>query len=141
MSTFSLAIASELTNSDNQFPVDFNRAWAWLGYSAKDKAKRSLLNAGFVIREGLSPTTYQHANFLNTRACMGAEPKIIKAERGGKTAREHATSEELSRLAVLQELQCCGLKKVDARGHSEISNVIQLAANDFQLMLEKFGVV
>lgn len=93
------------------------------------------------VREGLSPTTYQHANSLNTRACMGAEPKIIKAERGGKTAREHATSEELSRLAVLQELQCCGLRKADARGHSEISNVIQLAANDFQAMLERFGVV
>jgi hypothetical protein len=92
-------------------------------------------------REGLSPTTYQHANSLNTRACMGAEPKVIKAERGGKTAREHATSEELSRLAVLQELQCCGLKKADARGHSEISSVIQLAANDFQAMLERFGVV
>lgn len=92
-------------------------------------------------REGLSPTTYQHANSLNTRACMGAEPKIIKAERGGKTAREHATSEELSRLAVLQELQCCGLRKADARGHSEISSVIQLAANDFQVMLERFGVV
>ena len=93
------------------------------------------------VREGLSPTTYQHANSLNTRACMGAEPKVIKAERGGKTAREHATSEELSRLAVLQELQCCGLKKADARGHSEISSVIQLAANDFQAMLERFGVV
>lgn len=93
------------------------------------------------VREGLSPTTYQHANSLNTRACMGAEPKIIKAERGGKTAREHATSEELSRLAVLQELQCCGLRKTDARGHSEISKVIQLAADDFQSMLEKFGVV
>jgi hypothetical protein len=92
-------------------------------------------------REGLSPTTYQHANSLNTKACMGAEPAIIKAERGGKSAREHATSEELSRLAVLQEMQCCGLKKVDARGHSEISAVVQNAADEFQKMLEKFGVV
>ncbi|MGL5065732.1 MAG: hypothetical protein ACRC62_37660 [Microcoleus sp.] len=92
-------------------------------------------------RDGLSPTTYQHANTLNTKACMGAEPAIIKARRGGKTAREHATSEELSRLAVLQEAQCAGLKKVDARGHSEISGVIQNAADEFQLFLEKFGVV
>lgn len=92
-------------------------------------------------REGLSPTTYQHTNSLNTRACMGAEPSIIKAERGGKTAREHATSEELSRLAVLQEMQCCGLKKVDARGHSEISAVVQNAADKFQAMLQEFGVV
>jgi hypothetical protein len=92
-------------------------------------------------REGLSPTTYQHVNSLNTKACMGAEPSIIKAKRGGKTAREHATSEELSRLAVLQELQCCGLRKQNAQGHSEISGVVQLAADKFQSMLEEFGVV
>jgi hypothetical protein len=92
-------------------------------------------------REGVSPTTYQHVNSLNTRACMGAEPAVIKAERGGKTARVHATSEELSRLAVLQELQCCGLRKKDAQGHSEISGVVQLAADRFQSMLEEFGVV
>lgn len=92
-------------------------------------------------RDGLSPTTYQHVNSLNTRACMGAEPAMIKAERGGKTAREHATSEELSRLAVLQELQCCGLRKENAQGHSEISTVVQSAAAKFQSMLEEFGVV
>jgi hypothetical protein len=92
-------------------------------------------------REGLSPTTYQHANSLNTKACMGSEPAIIKAERGGKSAREYATSEELSRLAVLQEMQCCGLRKVDARGYSEISAVVQNAADKFQLMLQEFGVV
>lgn len=92
-------------------------------------------------RDGLSPTTYQHVNSLNTRACMGAEPAIVKAKRGGKTAREHATSEELSRLAVLQELQCCGLRKENAQGHSEISTVVQSAAAKFQSMLEEFGVV
>ncbi len=92
-------------------------------------------------RDGVSPITYQHVNTLNTRACMGAEPSIIKAQRGGKTAREKATSEELSRLAVLQEMQCCGLKKENASGHTEISNVVQLAANEFQALLERFGVV
>jgi hypothetical protein len=92
-------------------------------------------------RDGISPITYQHVNSLNTRACMGAEPAIIKAERGGKTARDHATPEELGRLMVLQEMQCCGLKKADAQGHSEISSVVQLAADDFQAMLERYGVV
>ncbi|MGL4351628.1 MAG: hypothetical protein ACRCT2_13905 [Plesiomonas shigelloides] len=92
-------------------------------------------------RDGQTPVTYQHVNTINTKVCMGAEPAIIKAERSGKTAREYATSEELGRLMVLQELQCCGLRKVDAKGHSEISNVVQSAANDFQAMLEQFGVV
>jgi hypothetical protein len=92
-------------------------------------------------RDGQSPVTYQHVNTINTRACMGAEPAIIKAERGGKTARDHATPEELGRLMVLQELQCCGLRKDNAQGHSEISKVVQSAADEFQAMLEKFGVV
>lgn len=92
-------------------------------------------------REGLSPTTYQYVNSINTRACMGAEPSIIKAKRGGKTAREHATAEELSRLAVLQEAQCAGLRKQDAQGHSDISRITQNAADEFQQFLEKFGVV
>jgi hypothetical protein len=92
-------------------------------------------------RDGISPVTYQHVNTINTKVCMGAEPAIIKAERGGKTARDHATPEELGRLMVLQEMQCCGLKKADAQGHSEISSVVQLAADDFQAMLERYGVV
>lgn len=91
-------------------------------------------------REGLSPTTYQHTNSINTKACMGAEPSTIKAQRGGKSAREHATSEELSRLAVLQEMQCCGLQKNNAQGHSEISAIVQNAADRFHSMLEEFGV-
>lgn len=45
--SFSLVIAESLYNSEDCFPVDFDLAWEWLGYSAKDKAKRSLLNSGF----------------------------------------------------------------------------------------------
>jgi hypothetical protein len=92
-------------------------------------------------REGISPTTYQHVNTLNTKACMGAEPAVIKAERGGDTARIHATPEELGRLMVLQEMQCSGLRKENAQGHSEISKIVQLAADDFQAMLERYGVI
>jgi hypothetical protein len=54
---------------------------------------------------------------------------------------ENATTEELDKLSTLMELQTKALQKADARGHSEISSVIQLAANDFQAMLERFGVV
>ena len=45
--TFSLAIAQQIVDDVNQFPVDFNMAWEWLDYSAKDKAKRALLGCGF----------------------------------------------------------------------------------------------
>lgn len=43
LTEFSLSIASELVSSEDQFPVDFNQAWTWLGYSMKRDAKQFLL--------------------------------------------------------------------------------------------------
>jgi anti-repressor protein len=43
MANFSLALASSLNNSADAFPVDFDRAWQWLGYSEKRVAKQFLL--------------------------------------------------------------------------------------------------
>jgi len=40
--TFSPAIAEQLYISTEQFPVDFDDAWQWLGYSKKDKALDTL---------------------------------------------------------------------------------------------------
>lgn len=37
-----------LLRSTNDFPVDFDDAWQWIGYTRKDNAKAALLNAGFV---------------------------------------------------------------------------------------------
>ena len=37
-----------LLQSTDGFPVDFEDAWRWIGYSRKDAAKNALLNAGFV---------------------------------------------------------------------------------------------
>lgn len=48
MNTFTLATAQSLVNSEDNFPVNFDNAWGWLGYSAKDKAKRKFLNCGFI---------------------------------------------------------------------------------------------
>jgi anti-repressor protein len=47
LTTFSLQTAQDLVTNSNAFPVDFDVAWQWLGYSQKDKAKRALLNCGF----------------------------------------------------------------------------------------------
>ena len=38
-----------IVESDNQFPVDFDLVWQWIGYSRKDSAKRTLENAGFEL--------------------------------------------------------------------------------------------
>jgi phage anti-repressor protein len=47
-STFDTKIALSLLDSKQEFPVDFNRAWRWLGFTTKQNAKYSLLNSGFV---------------------------------------------------------------------------------------------
>jgi phage anti-repressor protein len=47
LSNFSLALASSLNNSADAFPVDFDRAWQWLGFSRKDNAKSSLMDCDF----------------------------------------------------------------------------------------------
>lgn len=45
---FSLELAQQLYDSVERFPVDFDEAWEWLGYSRKDNAKRFFEKAGFV---------------------------------------------------------------------------------------------
>jgi phage anti-repressor protein len=40
--TFSQSLAQQYFQSTEQFPIDFDDAWVWLGYSAKQKAEQSL---------------------------------------------------------------------------------------------------
>lgn len=41
-------VVFNLVHSENQFPIDFDDAWKWIGYSRKDNAKIALLGAGFL---------------------------------------------------------------------------------------------
>ncbi len=41
---FSHELALSLVQSTEQFPVDFDAGWQWLGYSSKQKAKNKLTN-------------------------------------------------------------------------------------------------
>jgi phage anti-repressor protein len=38
-----------LLRSTDEFPVDFDEAWQWIGYGRKGAAKEALLNAGFFV--------------------------------------------------------------------------------------------
>jgi anti-repressor protein len=42
--TFSLELAQEIVESEQQFPINFDLAWQWLGYSSKQKCKAKLEN-------------------------------------------------------------------------------------------------
>ena len=41
---FSHKLALDIVQSTEQFPVDFDAAWKWIGYSTKQKAKNKLAN-------------------------------------------------------------------------------------------------
>ena len=41
---FSHELALALTQSANEFPVDFDDAWRWIGYNKKQQAKNKLTN-------------------------------------------------------------------------------------------------
>lgn len=45
---FTRDIAQSLVNSNQEFPVNFDDMWQWLGYSTKGNAKRNFENSGFV---------------------------------------------------------------------------------------------
>lgn len=42
--TFSMELAHQIYNSGEQFPVDFDDAWQWLGYAKKQNAKDTLVD-------------------------------------------------------------------------------------------------
>ena len=48
---FSHELALTLVQSTDQFPVDFDAAWKWIGYSTKQKAKNKLTNTAEVINQ------------------------------------------------------------------------------------------
>ncbi|MEO0434985.1 MAG: hypothetical protein AAF151_25175 [Cyanobacteria bacterium J06656_5] len=45
---FSQSLAMAMMQSTDPFPVDFDDAWKWIGYTRKGDAKVALLNAGFI---------------------------------------------------------------------------------------------
>jgi hypothetical protein len=42
MTDFNKELALSLVNSEDNFPIDFEEAWQWLGFSTKASAKRKL---------------------------------------------------------------------------------------------------
>lgn len=48
MTDFNLTTALNLIESTEQFPVDFDDAWVWYGFSRKDHAKRNFDSSDFI---------------------------------------------------------------------------------------------
>lgn len=74
------------------------------------------------------------------KACLLFDEAIAACQSFQEVA-QYATPQELERLAELMSLQTKALQKENARGHTEISKVVQSAADEFQAFLSKFGVI
>jgi phage anti-repressor protein len=95
--TFSIELAQSLFDSEEQYPVDFNVAWKWLGYSRKDSCLRMLLN-NFLENEdftvsfeppqdcGLGSFEYVQPqptiNYKLTNDCLKMLGMLAKTEKG-----------------------------------------------------------
>lgn len=76
---FDLNTALTLLDSTDDFPVDFDAAWQWLGYSRKDSAKRILLdnfveNLDFHISVGSD----NHAGLSIQERAVTKKTEVIK---------------------------------------------------------------
>lgn len=61
-----------LLKSTDEFPVDFDNAWVWIGYSRKDVAKSSLISAGF-----LPGTDFRISRNITGNSGRGRNPDSI----------------------------------------------------------------
>jgi phage anti-repressor protein len=70
---FDTTIALTLLDSKEEFPVDFDRAWRWLGFSRKDNAKQSLIDCGFI--EGIDFLINQELEAPTVTGWVNPKPK------------------------------------------------------------------
>ena len=118
MATFDLAIAQSLYDSNDRFPVDFDEAWKWLGYSRKDNALRAFLSTEFeaetdfvvsLINEGNSEASEGRpsSDYRLTVDCLKTFAMMAKTEAGKQVRRyflqcEKSHKESAQTIATLQ---------------------------------------
>lgn len=103
-----------LLQSKEQFPVDFEVAWVWLGYSRKDKAKNKLVNnfvqgVDFSTKRGKTPDGGRSKDLIMlTIDCFKQLAMMAGTEKGASVRRYFLDCEEKLK-------QIGGSGKVDVR--------------------------
>lgn len=112
---FNIVLAQQLLDSDSKFPVSFDLAWQWIGFSRKDSAKRALLNSGFIENEDLhitvEPTTIgisggdaNEVIFL-TIDCFKMWGMMAKTSQGRQIRGYFIECEKIAKQAIAQQTQ------------------------------------
>lgn len=101
---FSLATAHELLNSGEQYPVNFDDAWIWLGYSKKDKALDTLksyfdegLDYAFLQKGEWSQDGRSSDLYGMTVDCFKEMGMLAKTDKGKQIRRYFLECEKLAK--------------------------------------------
>ena len=141
MTTFDLAIAQSLYDSNDRFPVDFDEAWRWLGYARKENALKNLLSSEFddgidftgtavavPSDTGFQPATPQKKYFL-TVDCFKTLGMLSKTKFGKEIRRYFLHCEKLAKESAqtieLLQAEIAELKAIsgDRRLASEVAAI------------------
>lgn len=121
---FSIKLAQQLIESNNRFPVNFDLAWEWIGYSTKGHAKKSLLDAGFIENEDLTIerklTTIGIRANLNenislTVECFKMWAMMAKTSQGREVRKYFIECERIAKQAIAPEPKPLQLPPSDVR--------------------------
>ena len=111
---FSLELAKQLYHSNEQFPVDFELAWAWLGYTRKDSAKKKLLrhfkkDEDYRVRQTAELTPAggysNREDICLTVNCFKEMGMMAGTEKGRKVRQHFLECERLAKTALTQQPQ------------------------------------
>lgn len=103
---FNLVIAQQLIDSDDEFPVNFEDAWQWLGYSRKDKALDTLksyfeFGLDFSTMRGKSPTGGRPSDSYSlTVSCLKEFGMIAKTAQGKLIRKYFIECERIAKEAI-----------------------------------------
>ena len=141
MTTFDLAIAQSLYDSNDRFPVDFDEAWKWCGYTRKHNALRKLLNGrfsesfdfevtpiGVPSDTGFQPATAQAKYFL-TVDCFKFFGMMAETSEGDQIRRyflqcEKSHKEAAQTIELLQSQLVDLQSKLDAAMSAKVSQFV-----------------
>ena len=107
---FSHELALALVQSADSFPVDFDDAWQWLGYSSKQMACKKLINnfeegLDFLIKSLKSPTRGRSSELIAlTIDCLKSLGMMAGTDKGKEIGRYFLQCERLAKEAFANQI-------------------------------------
>lgn len=134
MSEFTLSTALSISTSSEDFPVNFDAAWRWIGYKAKRNAKEVLMNnfeegVDFLRLTTKSPTGGRPSESIMLTKNTFKELSMIAGTDKGK---------EIRRYFLNCEKQ---LKQVSTRLEAQIAAMAITFENQFAAITDRLAAI